>query len=112
MEADRIPEHLRRNSLNPIPEWTYPEGLIMTDTTYKVKASERYDGPDFEEYCISEGRYLPAVRDRSPCIPCPLHHLCQVGFEEQVRRIAVGENPSLTESCAFTDRTLSPENLL
>jgi len=84
----------------------------MTETAYKVKASERYDGPDFEEYCISEGRYLPAIRDRSPCIPCPLYNLCQVGFEEQVRRISSGENPSLTESCAFTDATLSPENLL
>lgn len=72
----------------------------------------RYEGPDFEEYCISEGRYLPASRDRTPCLTCPLFNLCQAGFEEQVRRLQQGENPSLTAGCAFPDGVLSRDNLL
>jgi hypothetical protein len=71
----------------------------------------RYEGPEFEEYCISEGRYLPASRDRTPCMTCPLFNLCQPGFEEQVRRVQQGENPSLTAGCAFPEGTLARENL-
>jgi len=72
----------------------------------------RYDGPEFDEFCISEGRYLPASRDRTPCITCTLGNLCQAGFEEQVRLVAAGENPSLTECKTFTDESLQPANLL
>jgi hypothetical protein len=71
-----------------------------------------YLGPEFDEYCISEGKYLPATRDRTPCTTCPLGNLCQVGFEEQIRRIAAGKNPSLTDGCAFPDKTLTPRSLL
>src|ERR1700730_15524885 len=78
----------------------------------KVLPTEHYDGPEFEEYCISEGKYLPARRDRTPCISCPLFSLCQAGFEEQVRKIQAGENPSLTEGCAFSERALTREALL
>lgn len=84
----------------------------MSQTLSKVNPSDRYDGPEFEEYCISERSYLPANRDRTPCITCPLSNLCQAGFEEQVRRIQMGESPSLTAGCAFTDASLSRENLL
>src|SRR5579883_145839 len=63
---------------------------------YNIDPSKPYDGPEFEEYCISEGKYLPASRDRTPCMTCPLFSLCQPGFEEQVRRLQNGENPSLT----------------
>jgi hypothetical protein len=79
---------------------------------YNVDPRAAYDGPEFEEYCISEGKYLPAARDRSPCIPCPLNTLCQPGFEEQVRRIAQGKNPSLTEGCSIPPDRLTPEQLL
>lgn len=78
---------------------------------FEVDPTKKYDGPEFEEYCISEGRYLPASRDRTPCIICPLFSLCQPGFEEQVRRIQQGENYSLTEGCAFPDGSLDSENL-
>ena len=81
------------------------------DFKYIVDPNLQYDGPEFEEYCISEGKYLPAKRDRTPCITCPLFSLCQPGFEEQVRRIQQGENPSLTASCAFEGDSLSPDNL-
>ena len=84
----------------------------MSQILYQINATKIYDGPEFEEYCISEGRYLPASRDRTPCITCPLYNLCQVGFEEQVRRIQSGENPSLTEGCIFSQEALSKENLL
>lgn len=79
---------------------------------YNVDPNLIYDGPNFEEYCISEASYLPANRDRTPCISCPLFNLCQPGFEEQVRRMQQGEDPSLTASCAFEGDSLSPENLL
>jgi hypothetical protein len=79
---------------------------------YNVDPAKRYEGPQFEEYCISEGRYLPASRDRTPCITCPLSTLCQPGFEEQVRRIQAGENPSLTDGCAFDPDALPPARLL
>ena len=73
---------------------------------------ERYDGPDFEEYCIREAAYLPASRDRSACQSCPLGNLCQAGFEEQVRKVLAGENPSLTECKQFSEESLRQENLL
>ena len=72
----------------------------------------QYQGPDFEEFCISEGSYLPASRDRSPCLLCPLCDLCQTGFEEQIRRVQRGENPSLTDNIIFSEEALSKENLL
>jgi len=78
---------------------------------YNVDPTKLYDGPEFEEYCISEGRYLPASRDRTPCMTCPLFNLCQPGFEEQVRRIQQGENPSLTSACSFPEGSLSRDNL-
>ncbi len=84
----------------------------MSQFQYNVDPTKIYEGPDFEEYCISEGKYLPANRDRTPCITCPLFNLCQPGFEEQVRRLQQGENPSLTIGCAFEGDTLAPENLL
>ena len=87
------------NSVGPVPQ-------------YIVDPNLRYDGPEFEEYCISEGKYLPASRDRTPCITCPLFNLCQPGFEEQVRRIQQGQNPSLTAGCAFSDESLSRDSLL
>ena len=71
----------------------------------------RYTGPEFEEYCIAEAKYLPASRDRTPCITCPLSNLCIPGFDEQVRRLQNGENPSLTEGCSFDPESLIPENL-
>ena len=71
-----------------------------------------YNGPDFDEFCISEGRYLSARRDRSPCLSCPLNNLCQAGFEEQVKRVKRGENPSLTEGVTFSEEELSKEHLL
>src|ERR1051326_8563346 len=36
---------------------------VMHERKYKTNATQIYDGPDFEEFCISEGRYLPASRD-------------------------------------------------
>jgi hypothetical protein len=84
----------------------------MENQTYNIDPSKLYDGPEFEEYCISEGKYLPASRDRTPCISCPLSNLCQAGFEEQVRRIVSGKDPSLTNGCAFTDDQLNPPQLL
>jgi hypothetical protein len=71
-----------------------------------------YDGPDFDEYCIAEGRYLSARRNRIACATCPLRNLCEAGFDEQVRRVAAGENPSLTEGCAFEADELSAGKLL
>lgn len=77
-----------------------------------VVPTTRYEGPEFEEYCISEGKYLPANRNRTPCISCPLFNLCQPGFEEQVRKVQVGENPSLTDGCSWNERALTREALL
>jgi hypothetical protein len=79
---------------------------------HSVDPSERYTGPEFDEYCISEGKYLPASRDRTPCTTCPLGDLCQAGFEEQVRRVVAGENPSLTECKTFAPESLTREALL
>jgi hypothetical protein len=74
--------------------------------------SRRYDGPEFEEYCIAEKSYLLASRDRTACISCPLGTLCQAGFEEQAKRVMIGKNPSLTEDEIFTEEQLSPRQLL
>lgn len=79
---------------------------------YNVDPNLRYDGPEFEEYCVSVGGYLPASRDRTPCITCPLFGLCQPGFEEQVRRIQQGEHPSLTAACSIESEELSRDKLL
>lgn len=79
---------------------------------HNIDPTKRYEGPDFEEYCISEGKYLPASRDRTPCIPCPLFGLCQPGFEEQVRRVISGLNPSLTEGCSISPDRIETPNLL
>jgi hypothetical protein len=85
---------------------------LATDLQFNVNPTARYEGPEFEEYCISEAKYLPASRDRTPCITCPLSNLCQHGFEEQVRRVQCGDNPSLTEGCAFDPEALKPRTLL
>lgn len=82
------------------------------DRAFRVLQTERYDGPEFDEYCISEGRYLPASRDRTPCTVCPLATLCQAGFEEQVAKSQRGENPSLTDGCVFESDQLAPRGLL
>jgi hypothetical protein len=79
---------------------------------YNVDPSKHYDGPEFDEYCIAEGKYLPASRDRAPCATCALGDLCQAGFEEQVRRVMAGENPSLTECKIFAPESLMSESLL
>lgn len=78
----------------------------------KVDPHPRYDGPEFEEYCISEKAYLPASRDRTPCRSCPLGNLCDAGFKEQVRLVANGENPSLTDCKVFDEDAISRDNLL
>ncbi|HEX7801748.1 MAG TPA: hypothetical protein VF471_03190 [Pseudoxanthomonas sp.] len=84
---------------------------MATDLQFNLSPAVRYEGPEFDEYCISEGKYLAASRDRTPCMTCPLSTLCQSGFEEQVRRIQSGENPSLTEGCAFDPEALKPQTL-
>lgn len=76
------------------------------EKAYELDPRKRYDGPNFAEYCISEASYIPATRDRTACVCCPLSELCQAGFDEQVRRILAGENPSLTD-----DLTIGPEDL-
>lgn len=67
--------------------------------------------PVFDEYCISEGKYLPSHRDRAPCKACPLYSLCQAGFEEQVRRAQHGIETSLTDGVEFDDRDLCVSQL-
>ncbi len=84
----------------------------MSDSAFNTDPSSPYNGPDFEEYCIREGKYLSAQRDRTPCIACPLSNLCQAGFEEQVMRVVRGENPSLTEGCSIDPRRLERDQLL
>lgn len=88
------------------------EEILKEQHAFSYPASSRYAGPEFEEYCISEQKYLPATRDRTPCLSCPLSNLCQAGFDEQVRRLQKGENPSLTEGCAFDPKALTPQALL
>lgn len=81
------------------------------DLLYNTNPDKKYDGPEFEEYCIAEAKYVPASRDRSACKSCPLSNLCIAGFEEQVRKLQHGENPSLTEGCAFSEDSLHPDKL-
>ncbi|ETZ22827.1 hypothetical protein [Pedobacter sp. V48] len=78
---------------------------------YITNPTQRYDGPDFEEYCISASKYLSANRDRVSCVSCPLNNLCIPGFEEQVRKLQNGENPSLTEGCSFKPEQLTTDSL-
>ncbi|MEI2453514.1 hypothetical protein ABU614_09080 [Lysobacter firmicutimachus] len=84
----------------------------MKVSGFNVDPRRRYDGPEFMEYCISEKAYLPADRDRTPCITCPLGQLCEAGFHEQVRLVTSGQNPSLTECKVFPDEALSRDGLL
>ena len=76
-----------------------------------IQFLERYNGPEFKEYCISEGKYLPATRDRSPCLSCPLFNLCDAGFEEQIQRIQRKDSPSLTDDEVNAEE-LTRDNLL
>ena len=78
---------------------------------YNGDPHERYEGPDFDEFCIAEKGYLSAQRDRTSCISCALSNLCQAGFAEQVRRVAAGQNPSLTKDCEFAAADLTSERL-
>ena len=79
--------------------------------TCSVDPAQRYDGPDFEEFCIAEKRYLSAQRDRTPCLSCELSNLCQAGFDEQVQRVLAGKNPSLTDDCTLAAGDLTAERL-
>lgn len=81
-------------------------------TVYTTDPKQRYDGPDFEEYCIDRAGYLPATRDRTPCVGCALQNLCQAGFDEQVRRVIHGQDPSLTNGVEFAASALTMERLL
>jgi hypothetical protein len=85
--------------------------MSFKEIKYNTNPSKKYDGPEFEEYCIAEAKYLLATRDRTPCITCPLNNLCIPGFEEQVRKLQNGQNPSLTEGCNIDPEKLTPENL-
>ena len=71
-----------------------------------------YDGPDFDEFCISEKSYLSARRDRNACVTCALSRLCQAGFEHQVLLVVQGKDPSLTKDCQLTEKELTAEYLL
>ena len=42
----------------------------------------------------------------------PLCNLCQAGFDEQVKRVSRGENPSITEGTTFSEEELTKEHLL
>lgn len=79
---------------------------------YNTDPRDRYDGPEFDEYCIDKSGYLPACRDRSPCLDCSLNKLCQAGFDEQVKRVIAGVDPSLTKDCELTAQDLTWERLL
>ena len=74
--------------------------------------SNPYEGPHFDEYCISEAAYLSSHRDRTPCRSCALENLCEAGFEEQQRLAALGMNPSLTDGVNFDSVQLQPVNIL
>jgi hypothetical protein len=86
------------------------EAWIMHD--FNVDPHHLYDGPDFDEFCISERGYLSARRDRSSCAKCALSKLCQAGFEHQVSLAVQGKDPSLTKNCQFTEHELTAERLL
>lgn len=87
-------------------------GGAVVHISLKTLLTERYEGPEFEEYCIDEGKYLPASRDRAACLLCPLSNLCQSGFHEQIRRVEAGENPSLAAGCSFIPKAMSRDALL
>lgn len=78
----------------------------------RMKQTEIYNGPDFLEFCISTGKFLPANRDRTPCVTCPLSRICQAGFEEQVKRVLEGKDASLTADVVFSDEDLKTESIL
>lgn len=84
----------------------------MKEHGFNLDPRNRYDGPEFDEYCISEGMYLPAGRDRTPCVTCPLGNLCEAGFKEQVHLVTNGENSSLTDCKIFPEDSLSKDGLL
>ena len=84
----------------------------MKVSGFNVDPLAKYDGPEFEEYCISARAYLPASRDRSACLVCPLGLLCDAGFKEQVRLVVAGESPSLTDCKVFPPEALKQEALL
>lgn len=86
--------------------------MAKASPLYETRPDKIYNGPHFEEYCISEKAYLSSNRDRTPCISCPLSNLCIPGFEEQVRRIQLNLNPSLTEGVSHDESDLSSDNLL
>ena len=86
--------------------------MFLINVPFQVRADQRYDGPEFEEFCIREGKFLAASRDRHACLGCPLENLCQAGFEEQVLRVSRGQNPSLTEGVELREEMLSGESLL
>ena len=79
---------------------------------FNVDPHHLYDGPDFDEFCISEKSYLSARRDRSACTTCALSRLCQAGFEHQVSLVVQGKDPSLTKDCQLTENELTAERLL
>jgi hypothetical protein len=79
---------------------------------FNVDPRHPYDGPDFDEFCISEGSYLSARRDRNACAKCALSPLCQAGFEHQVSLVVQGKDPSLTKNCQLTENELTAERLL
>lgn len=84
----------------------------MKSQKYNTNPLRPYDGPEFEEFCISKGKYLSSNRNRFSCSVCPLANLCTAGFEEQVRRVKNGEDPSLTGEHSTMQTELSKENLL
>lgn len=43
---------------------------------------------------------------------CPLGDLCEAGFDEQKRRIAAGENPSLTDDYTCQDGNICSSHSL
>jgi len=78
---------------------------------YNVDPRLPYDGPEFDEFCISEKGYLKASRDRTSCLTCALSKLCQAGFEKQVSLVLEGKDPSLTKDCELADGDLTAERL-
>lgn len=79
---------------------------------YNVDPRFPYDGPDFDEFCISEKGYLKASRNRISCLSCALSKLCQAGFEKQVSLVNEGLDPSLTKNCEYNSSDLTAERLL
>jgi hypothetical protein len=82
------------------------------DHHFNTDPLQAYDGPDFDEFCISESKYLRAQRDRTRCSTCALSNLCQAGFEHQVALVVEGKDPSLTKDCQLTADELTADRLL